>query len=243
MKKSSSLKKTTKKVFNTLWIVGTCLGLLLILIAIIVSFYNSYKEDKKASVLTNISRYNANKFGYIAGEVETLKYRDITPVIPENLNEVLMSIDATAIEVRKPYNVVAVFIKEPVDDIATVENTIRDYVDFWEIVKEGISYYGTPNDTTVSEEDIEFVGYTSEDIDTFRNNLEIEIKSNTNLHLFIDYNYVKVPLFDKLCTELSNVIDNAEEADKIIVELKVISEIGTHTSNLDYLYELVEKIK
>lgn len=243
MKKSSSKAKKAKKVFNFLWIAGTCIAVILVVFAICVNIYVSHKENVKASVLANLSKYNAKKFGYIAGGQESIKYRNISASIPEDLQKYLDTVNARNAKILKSYNLVSVLIDEPVDDIKIIEDEITEYADFWHIVKEGINYYGTPNDGTLSEYDVPLVEFNSPDVDTFIESLDSTIRNNNELVVFIDYDYAQVPLFGTLCEELSNVINNAEKADKLVVEFTVISELGSPTSNLDYLYDLVHQLK
>lgn len=246
MEKKKQSKKwiKLKKFSNILWLIGTISALLFIIIAIIVIARTNYHSNVKDDVLSNLSRYNAVKFGYIQETKSITNTENVVADVPDELLDVLDNIKADNIQILDTYNQVSVRIKEPLEDVDSVVGRITSYTDYWQIVKEGITYHGTPETGTVSEEELELVLSEATNVDEFLTNLSNTIVNNTDkIVLFGDVNYGKLVLTEKLCTGVKSIIEGTDETEKLLLELQLLSEIGEYTPALNTLYDLYFKLQ
>lgn len=242
MKDKKSFAKNLKKVNNILWLAGTIAAFVVIIVALIVMMRKNYKTSQKEDILKNLAEYNAIKYDYRPGDIGAeLSILDTTAIVPEKLPEYLDTIQSEDVKILGSYDNVSVKITEPEDEIESVIENITPYADFWIIKKSGVIYYGTPEDGTVPSESIAYYEVSTDTTDDFISALDNAILETTSLTMFIDSNYAEIPLTGKLCESLRPIITDADKADKIILELRLISELGNYTNNLSYLYDIIEE--
>lgn len=244
-KKTSEKSKKLKKVSNTMWFAGTVVAVLFILVSLVITAVANYKTDAKDEILADLAKYNASKFGYVP-DTESIKIDTgaIVASIPEDLTVVLDTIKAESVEILDSYTQVSVRIKEPVEDIDTVIDSIIDNTDYWQIVKEGVVYHGTKTTSTVAESDMPVIEVQSTDIDNFFSNYDDTIRNaNEDLFLFYDMNYGYVPLTKTLCEDVLPLINGDDELGSLIIKLQLLSALGEYTPVLNDLYDLYSQIQ
>ena len=241
-KDKSERKKKIKKFFNTLWLVGSILCVFLVVVSVGVLWHDSYRKVQQEKVLASLAKYNKMTFGYEPKQMDIVKVYEKKAPVTENVNELLQTIDAENIRILDTYDILSVEIKEPKDDLETVVNNIKDSISLWKIIKNGVVYWGTPEDTTIQEKDIVLVEKDCLTVDDFMDELDNTIYNVNSMIKFYDEDIGSVILTRELSEHLITVIENEEPADKILLELKLIDEIGQHTRTMDYLYELSESI-
>lgn len=243
-KKSPEKWKKLKKFSNTLWLVGTVSAVLFIIIAIVVIARTNYKDGVKDDILANLSRYNAVKFGYTPEAEGITNTNKVVANTPEELLDVLDTIEADSAELLDTYEQVSVKIKEPLEDVDNVVTKIIDYADYWQIVKEGVIYHGTPETGTVTENELGLVLSEATNVDDFLANFDNAIVNNdSDIILFGDTNFGKIVLTDKLCSSVKPIIEQSDETTKLMLKLQLLSEIGEYTPAMNSLYELYSKLQ
>ena len=223
-----------KKVSNTLWLAGTLLSIILVLSTGFIILYDSYKDKKKENVLERLSMYNKVHFDYSPNLVVEKDLLSVSAVIPEEVYTMLNEISADEVNILKSYDNLSVEIIEPEKDVDVISNKLVDYVDYLCIKKDGVFYYATSEDGLFDEDSVEYIVYTSNNVDEFIESLESFIVNNDKLVIFTDVNYGSIPLTKKLCNSLSKVLldESINETDKLLLELQLIDNLGTQTNTL-----------
>lgn len=243
-RKSSDKFKRIKKIGSIAWFAGTIIAILFIVIALIGIIYTNYKNGATEDILANLSKYNAKHYNYTPEVDDSTKVTIMKPDISSELIAVLDSIEAEAIETPSTYNQVTVRVIEPSATIEDVASTLAPYASYWQIIKDGYVYHGTPNTQTVTEDALEVVLSEADNVDVFLSNFDDVILTNTSpIVLFGDTNFGKVVLTDTLCAEIRPVIETGTDVDSLVLKLQLLSEIGEYTPNMKDLYDLLSKIK
>ncbi len=242
--KSSGKLKNLKKVSNILWFVGTISALLFIAIAVIIIAYTNYKDGVKDDILANLSRYNAVHYGYTPESEDISGNNTVVADVPEELIAVLDTIEADSTDILDTYNQVSVRVKEPVEDVDIVVSKLSDYTDYWQIVKEGIVYHGTPNYVTTAEAELKVVLSEADNVDVFLTNFDNAIINNTeSMVLYGDVNFGKLVLTDTLCSSIKPTIEGTDDVASLMLKLQLLSELGEYTPAMNNLYNLYSQIQ
>lgn len=243
-KSSKSGNKKVKKFFNTLWLVGTILSVLVVIAYFVISMITNYNKNKKESILQQLQVYNYEHFGYkpqsdVGNDISIL---DLHYEISSDLENLLDSFDCE-VELLDTFSIVSIRVIEPNEDINSVAEKLSPCADYWEIISSGVSYYGTPNSPTLSINEINVVTESADSVDGFLYNLENAILNNTDdLIIYMDINYGMLPLTNELHDLVADKWSSMERADQLLIMLHMLKNTGEVTSKLDSLYSLYNNL-
>lgn len=233
-------KSTLKKIDSTLWVAGTIVAFLFLIIVAVFALINNSKKDDYDSALERLEYYNFKRFGYSEsnGVKNSDSYLSLKTVSTSDLNNAMNTISCTSWKLLNTFDLVSIEIVEPDDSIEDVFALIEDYVDVAVFMRNGVRVYCT--------KDVEPFGVftdnsellledNSDGIDDFLGAFEQSIYDN-KVGLLYNVNYGLVPLVPAMHNKLVDKLSTLSDSDRIIVLLTLLKELGDYTSELDNLY-------
>lgn len=232
--------KSLKRFGNTLWFIGTILAILLVILAVVVSMVNNYNANKKDKVLAQLQIYNYEKFGYLpqSQSGNAMSILDLKSSVSDELRSIIDGLGCE-VKVLDTFSIRSLRVIEPEEDVDSVAAKLSPLVDYWEIVKSGISYYGVPNSPTLDIDSINLIKGESNSVDEFLDNLEnAMMNQTTGISIYLDTNYGMMPVTGSLYTLVINDWSRLERSDQLLIILSILKETGQYTNKLDNLYDL-----
>lgn len=233
--------RNIKRIGNVLWVVGTCIIFVVLIIAVIVFINRSYKNNLRKNVIDNLVRYNASHFNYNPSYQESNEIMfNVSVDYSDEFLDYVDTIIADDIVLGRVYNQSFVKIINP-ENLDFIDNFIGN-VDCYSFYYQGLWYYGN-NDGYVSEIEVPVISSDAVTVDDFISDLENTLVTNFNgsIVLFNNINFGQVFITSELRNSLIESLLEQDYITRLKIELQILTTAGHYTSSLQSLIDAYEK--
>lgn len=233
--------RNIKRIGNVLWVIGTCIIFVVLIIAVIMFANRSYKNNLRENVIDNLVRYNASHFNYNPSYQESNE--TVLNVSVDYSDEFLDYVDtiiADDVVLNRVYNQSFVKIVNP-ENLDFIENFIGN-VDCYSFYYQGLWYYGN-NDGYISELEIPVINSDAVTVDDFINDLENALITDfeDSIVLFNNVSFGQIFITSELRNNLAEVLLEQDYVTRLKIELQILTTAGHYTSSLKSLIDAYEK--